>query len=155
MSHAIKQNEPLVPEMELSLPAKIAGLWPVIVPILMSGVLIGARIEMGPRGFLYEGALTLLALICYMSAAVIVVTNLFVKEQVLSRLGLMTISLGYCFNLSGWMMRWVEAGDAEGWKEGINGAWRYFPLDNLYPLTLGFCAGAAVTTLLIIRKPKY
>ncbi|HKG21183.1 MAG TPA: cytochrome c biogenesis protein CcsA, partial [Blastocatellia bacterium] len=117
--------------------------------------LIAARIELGPRGFLYEGALTLLALICYMSAAVIVVTNLFVKEQVLSRLGLMTISLGYCFNLSGWMMRWVEAGDAEGWKEGINGAWRYFPLDNLYPLTLGFCAGAAVTTLLIIRKPKY
>ncbi|HVF91629.1 MAG TPA: cytochrome c biogenesis protein CcsA, partial [Blastocatellia bacterium] len=155
MSHAIKQNEPLVPEMELSMPAKIAGLWPVIIPILMTVALIVARIELGPRGFLYEGALTLLALICYMSAAVIIVTNLFVKEQVLSRLGLITVSLGYCFNLSGWMMRWVEAGDAEGWKAGINGAWRYFPLDNLYPLTLGFCAGAAVTTLLIIRKPKY
>ena len=52
-------------------------------------------------------------------------------------------------------MRWVEAGDAEGWKDGINGVWRYFPLDNLYPLTLGFCAGAAITTLIIIRKPKY
>ena len=155
MSQAIKQSESLVPEMELSLPAKILGLWPVIVPMLATVALVVARIELGPGNFLKEGALTLLALICYMSAAVIAVTNLFVKERVLSRLGLITIAIGYCFNLSGWMIRWVEAGDAEGWKEGINGAWRYFPLDNLYPLTLGFCAGAAVTTLVIVRKPKF
>jgi len=80
------------------------------------------------------------------------VTNLFVKEKVLTRLGLLTLAAGYSFNLSGWMMRWVEAGDAEGWKDGINGVWRYFPLDNLYPLTLGFCAGAAITTLIIMLK---
>jgi hypothetical protein len=49
----------------------------------------------------------------------------------------------------------VEAGDKEGWKEGINGFWRYYPLSNLYDLTLGFCAGAALTILVIIRKPKY
>ncbi len=155
MSRAIKQNEGLVPELELSLPAKIAGMWPVIAPVLLALVLIIARAELGPRGFLYEGALTLLALVCYISAAVILVTNLFVKEKVLSRLGLVTVALGYCFNLAGWMIRWIEAGDKEGWKEGINGAWRYFPLDNLYPLTLGFCAGAALTTLVIIRKPKF
>src|SRR5262249_60055597 len=29
------------------------------------------------------------------------------------------------------------------------------PLDNLYALPLGFCAGAALTTLVVIRKPKY
>jgi len=104
MSQAIKQNEQLVPEMELSLPAKIAGLWPVIVPILVAIALIVARIELGPGNFLKEGALTLLALICYMSAAVIAVTNLFVKERVLSRLGLYTVALGFCFNLSGWMI---------------------------------------------------
>lgn len=155
MSRAIKQNEGMVPELELSLPAKIASLWPIIGAVALALVLIIARAEIGPRGFLYEGALTLLALVCYISAAVIFVTNLFVKEKVLSRLGLITVALGYCFNLSGWMIRWIEAGDKEGWKEGINGAWRYFPLDNLYPLTLGFCAGAALTTLAIIRKPKF
>ena len=54
------------------------------------------------------------------------------------------------------MVRWIEAGEKEGWPEGaIYGAWRYFPLDKLYPLTLGFFAGAALTTLVIMRRPKY
>jgi cytochrome c-type biogenesis protein CcsB len=97
----------------------------------------------------------MLALIGYICAAVLLVTNIFVKEKVLDRLSLITVAIGYCFNLSGWMVRWIEAGDKEGWKEGINGVWRYFPLDNLYALTLGFCAGAALATLLVIHKPKY
>jgi ABC-type transport system involved in cytochrome c biogenesis permease subunit len=104
---------------------------------------------------LNEGALTMLALICYTSAAVLMVTNLFVKERVLERLGLFTVGIGYCFNLSGWMIRWIEAGELEGWKDGINGFWRYFPLDTLYALTIGFCCGAALTVLVIARKPKY
>src|SRR5205085_7020923 len=91
----------------------------------------------------------------YISAAVILVTNLFVRENALRKLGLWSTALGVAFNFAGWMMRWIEAGDAEGWKEGINGVWRYFPLDNLYPLTLGFCFGGAMTTLVIIRKEKY
>jgi cytochrome c-type biogenesis protein CcsB len=155
MSRAIKRQEAAMGELELSLPEKIVGLWPVVTPILLAAVFIVARIYVGPRGFLYEGALTLLALVCYISAAVLTVTNLFVKETVLDRLGLITVVLGYCFNLSGWMMRWIEAGEAEGWKDGINGVWRYYPLDNLYALSLGFCAGAALTTLVVIRKPKY
>jgi ABC-type transport system involved in cytochrome c biogenesis permease subunit len=155
MSRAMKQTELAVAGLELSLPEKLVRLWPVVTPIALAAALVLARIYAGPRGFLYEGALTMLALVSYMSAAVIMVTNLFVKEKVLTRLGLLTVAAGYCFNLAGWMMRWVEAGDAEGWKDGINGVWRYFPLDNLYPLTLGFCAGAAITTLIIIRKPQY
>ncbi len=155
MSRAIDRNDAMMPELELTLPEKVIGMWPVVMPILLAVVLILARIYIGPKGFLYEGALTMLALVSYISAGVLLLTNLFVKENVLYRLGLLTVSMGYCFNLSGWMMRWIEAGDAEGWKEGINGVWRYFPLDNLYPLTLGFCAGAALTTLVIIRKPRY
>jgi ABC-type transport system involved in cytochrome c biogenesis permease subunit len=155
MSRAIKQTELAVPDLEMSLPGKLASLWPVAGPITLALVFIILRANIGPRGFLYEGALTMLALVCYLSAAAILVTNLFVKEAVLNRLGVLTVAAGYCFNLSGWMIRWIEAGEAEGWKDGINGIWRYFPLDNLYPLTLGFCAGAALTTLIIIRKPKY
>src|SRR5436190_16564059 len=156
MSTAISPEEALVPEIELSLPKKLAGLTPIIAPIVAAILFIVVRIQVGhPVGFLYSDALVMLALISYICAAVLLVTNIFVKENVLNRLGLITVALGYAFNLSGWMIRWVEAGDKEGWKAGINGVWRYFPLDNLYALTLGFCAGAGITTLVVIRKPKY
>jgi len=156
MSRAIKHEEAMMPELELSLPAKAAGLLPIILPIAGAVLLIMIRIQAGrPVGFIYSDALVMLALISYICAAVLLVTNIFVKENVLNRLGLFTTALGYCFNLSGWMIRWVEAGDKEGWKTGINGVWRYFPLDNLYALTLGFCAGAGIATLVVIRKPKY
>lgn len=140
----------------LMLVAIRAKFWVVVSPIALAIVLIFARLTYGQYGFLYEGAMTMLALISYITAGVVLVTNLFVKEQVLTRLGLLAVQAGYCFNLSGWMIRWIEAGEKEGWQTGaINGAWRYFPLDNLYPLTLGFCAGAALTTLVIMRRPKY
>lgn len=155
MSQAIKRTEPMAGDLELSLGSKFVGFIPVIAPMLLALTFLLARIYIGPKGFLYEGALTVLALVCYISAAVILVTNLFVRENVLRKLGLWSTALGVCFNFSGWMMRWIEAGDAEGWKAGINGVWRYFPLDNLYPLTLGFCFGGAMTTLIIIRKEKY
>ena len=144
----------MLPEFELGFSAKLRRLWPVITPMAVAILLIIARGYVGPRGFLNEGSLTLLALISYISAAVLLVTNLFVKEKLLSQLGRLTVAIGICFNFSGWMIRWIEAGEAEGWKTGINGVWRYFPLDNLYPLTLGFCFGAAITTLVIIRNPK-
>lgn len=155
MSRAIKQNETVMPEIELSLPGKILSFWPVIASVGLALVFILARLYGGPRGFLYEGDLTMLAFISYLSAGVLLVTNIFVKEKLLARIGIISIILGYCFNLSGWMIRWIEAGDKEGWKDRINGIWGYFPLDNLYALTIGFCAGAALTVLILIRKPKY
>src|SRR6185436_3474603 len=155
MSRVLRASDVPIGEVELSVPEKLLGMLPVITPIVFAVAIILARLQFGRSGFLNEGALTLLALISYITAAVLMLTNLFVKDKLLNRLGVMTVAMGYCFNLSGWMMRWIEAGDAEGWKEGINGVWRYFPLDNLYALTLGFCCGAALTTLVIIRKPKY
>jgi cytochrome c-type biogenesis protein CcsB len=154
MSRVIKRHEIIIPEFELGFFAKLRRLWPVITPMALAVVFIIARGYAGPGGFLNEGSLTLLALVSYVSAAVILVTNLFVKEKILSQLGRFTVGTGICFNFSGWMIRWIEAGEAEGWKTGINGVWRYFPLDNLYPLTLGFCFGAAITTLVIIRNPR-
>jgi cytochrome c-type biogenesis protein CcsB len=156
MSRALKHEEAMMPELELTLPEKVVGLIPIVAPIVAAVLFILIRIQAGrPVGFIYSDALVMLALISYICAAVILVTNIFVKENVLNRLGLFTAALGYCFNLSGWMIRWVEAGDKEGWKAGINGVWRYYPLDNLYALTLGFCAGAGLATLVVIRKPKY
>lgn len=156
MSRAIKHEEAMVPDLELGLPEKAAGLIPIAAPIAVAGLFVLIRYQAArPVGFIYSDALIMLALISYICAAVLLVTNIFVKENILNRLGLFTTAMGYCFNLSGWMVRWVEAGEKEGWKEGINGVWRYFPLDNLYALTLGFCAGAALATLVVIRKPKY
>ena len=156
MSRVVSPEEIMAPELELSFIKKLAGLWPIVAPIAVAILFILVRIQAGrPIAFIYSDALVMLALISYICAAVLLVTNLFVKENILNRLGLITVAMGYCFNLSGWMIRWVEAGDKEGWKTGINGVWRYFPLDNLYALTLGFCAGAAITTLVVIRKPKY
>ena len=155
MSRVLKHNEFAAAGMDVRVSGRMGGIWPVLAPMLAATALILARFYAGPRGLLYEGALTMLALISYISAAVVLLTNLFVKERVLNRLGTIAVALGVCFNFSGWMIRWMEAGDAEGWKRGINGIWRYFPLDNLYPLTLGFCFGAAITTLVIIRRPKY
>jgi len=149
----VKRGEQGPPEGEQSLSQKVLGLMPVIAPILLALVFIFTRLKYGEHAFLYEGALTLLALICYISASVLLVTNLFVKEKVLNRLGLITVALGYSFGFAGWMIRWIEAGDKEGWLPGH--IWRYFPLDNLYALTLGFCCGAALATLVVIRKPKY
>lgn len=156
MSSIVEQkNIADIPTLEPNLKEKLLGFMPVIVPILLAGVLIFARAKVGQTGFLNEGALTNLALICYIAASVLLVTNLLIKENILKWLGIGSIMLGYCFNLSGWMIRWIEAGELEGWKDGINGFWRYYPLDTLYALTLGFCCGAALATLIIVRKPKY
>lgn len=155
MSEVINEGGLASSAIEIGIGKKIAGLWPVLVPIALAAVIDVVRLKSGPTSFLREGALTMLALISYITAAVIMVTDLLVRERILYKLGLITTLSGYCFNLSGWMMRWIEAGEKEGWQEGINGVWRYFPLDNLYALTLGFCAGAALGTLVIIRKPQY
>lgn len=153
MSRAIKRADVMIPELELGLSEKIKSWLPVIAPIVIAIAFILIRLEFGERGFLSGRALTMLALISYMSAAVLLVTNLFVKEKILSQLGLFTAAMGYCFGLSGWMIRWIEAGEHEGWIDGR--VWRYYPLDNLYALTLGFVSGAALATLIVIRKPKY
>jgi len=94
MSRVIKRHEPLMADIELSVGGKIADLWPVIAPLVLAVVFIISRATIGPRGLLNEGALTLLALICYISAAVLMVTNLFVKENVLNRLGLIAVAAG-------------------------------------------------------------
>lgn len=74
MSRVIKRHEPLMADLELSFGGKLASLWPVIAPLALAIVFIISRAYVGPRGLLYEGALTLLALICYISAAVLMVT---------------------------------------------------------------------------------
>lgn len=153
MSNVIRHSKTTLPAVEFEISEKLKSALPVIAPIALAIVFILVRLFFGQQAFLYESALTILALMCYLTGSAVLVTNLFVKENYLNLAGLISTALGYCFNLSGWMVRWIEAGEREGWLGGK--VWRYFPLDNLYSLTLGFCAGAALATLIIIRSPKY
>jgi hypothetical protein len=87
MSRVIKRGEVVPVDLDLRLTERIINLLPVVVPMAVAVIFILARLYGGPRGFLSEGSLTMLALIAYLSAAVLLVTNLFVKERVLNRPG--------------------------------------------------------------------
>src|SRR5262245_62714346 len=43
-------------------------------------------------------------------------TNFWAPVRFLQRLGLVTASLGFFFNFSSWLIRWVARGDEENWK---------------------------------------
>ncbi|MBK9315077.1 MAG: cytochrome c biogenesis protein CcsA [Acidobacteria bacterium] len=70
-------------------------------------------------------------------------------------------SVGFFFNLSGWLVRWVTSGDRENWirmTNQITGEYHfwwffsYIPFANLYDLSVAFAFGAAFATLLISNR---
>ena len=86
MSRAINREEAMVPELELTVPEKAIGLLPIVLPIVGTILLILVRIQAGRSiGFIYCDALIMLALISYICAAVILVTNIFVKDNIFIR----------------------------------------------------------------------
>src|SRR5262249_49884726 len=95
------------------------------------------------------------ALISYICGGVLLVSNIFVKENGLNRLWVFTVLLGYCFNFFGWVVCLVLGGGWGGWEDGINGGGGDFFLYKFLSFTCGFFDGAALTTLVVIRKPKY
>src|SRR5258706_4735487 len=100
MSRAINREEAMVPELELTVPEKAIGLLPIVLPILGTILLIMVRIQAGrPIGFIYSDALVVLALISYIFAPVLLVTNIFVKDNDIARLALITLALAHCVNL--------------------------------------------------------
>ena len=92
MSRVLRANEVPIAEVELSVPEKVLGMLPVITPIVLAVAIILARLQFGRSGFLNEGALTMLALVSYITAAVLLLTNLFVKDALVNRLGLITVT---------------------------------------------------------------
>jgi cytochrome c-type biogenesis protein CcsB len=161
MSRAIKTiNVPTIPQLELKQAAWL-GYLPALLPIAGAGLMLFERIQSGPTKFLDDGALIVLALLCYITAAAMHLTNLYAPLTNLHRLGLWTTSLGFFFNLSSWLIRWVAAGDRENWvrlidNDGVRHTWWFFsyiPFANLYDLSISFAFGAAFATLLIERRP--
>ncbi len=133
---------------------------PAIFVIVGAFVMLGARIQVG-EGFISDGALMMLALACYILAAVFQLTNLYAPSTMAEKIGFWGAALGVFFNLSSWLTRWVGAYDHELaiMRESGNMAnpwiFRYIPFANLYDLSLAFAFGAGITTLLFAKRSNF
>ena len=144
-----------------------AAAWRSYVPFAL--VMLGAfamlllRVNMGVERFISDGALMMLALACYLTAAVFYLTNLYAPSGWAERLGMWGAALGVFFNLSSWLVRWASAYDRElaifsqQGRDLADMPWvfRYVPFANLYDLSLAFAFGAGVTTLLVMRREHF
>ncbi|MBS1794573.1 MAG: cytochrome c biogenesis protein CcsA [Acidobacteria bacterium] len=133
---------------------------PAVLVIAGSFLMLGLRIEIGPR-FITDTALMMLALACYILAGLFQLTNLYAPSEMARRIGLWGGTLGVFFNFSSWLLRWVAAYDAELTKLRESGnmaspwVFRYVPFANLYDLSLAFAFGAGIFTLLLANRKNF
>ena len=133
---------------------------PAILAIAGAFVMLGLRLQIGPA-FIADGALMMIALACYIFAALFQLTNLYAPSEMSRKIGLFTAALGVFFNLSSWLVRWVGAYDHEIAKMRAGGnmeepwVFRYIPFANLYDLSLAFAFGAGIATLLLARRRNF
>jgi len=157
---AMSAKEAAVPQIGLGkLP--FANFLPAILPLVGAFLLLAARIKFGASAAPADFTLIVLALLCYMTAAASLMTNFWAPIRFLQRLGLATASLGFFFNFSSWLIRWVARGEGENWKRMYNQitgeyhSWWFFsyiPFANLYDLSVAFAFGAAFATLLVSNR---
>ena len=145
MSQAVKTIN--APQLDLRRPAFFNYL-PAILPIVGAFLMLIARRQIG-TSFIDDGSLIVMALLCYIIAAAMHLTDLFAPMKGLEKMAVWTASLGFFLNLSSWLVRWINMGDREAWKrltdhDGIyHASWffSYIPLANLYDLSVGFAFG--------------
>ncbi|MEP6923468.1 MAG: cytochrome c biogenesis protein CcsA, partial [Pyrinomonadaceae bacterium] len=143
---------------------KIQPTWrnflPAILALLGSFAMLGLKISRG-ENFISDGALMMLALACYLMAAIFQLTNLYAPSEMARKSGLFLASLGVFFNLSSWLVRWVAGYEHEiailrdGGNPITPWIFRYIPFANLYDLSLAFAFGAGITTLLLANRKKF
>jgi cytochrome c-type biogenesis protein CcsB len=152
MSRALKVGD--VASVPASRPSgsRVTNLLPALVGVFGGLALIAARHFLGPKGVLVDGSTVVLALILYISSAVLHLTHVYVRLTWIRSAAIWLGAVGLASNISSWGFRWYQAGDAEGWSEWV---WRYIPLANLYDITLAFVFVAIAFTLVIERKPKH
>lgn len=133
---------------------------PAILAVVGAVLMVLLRIQLGGARFMSDGALMMLALACYLTAATFHLTNLYAPSNWAQRMGLWLATSGVFFNLSSWGVRWINARDHELATILKNGgempwAFRYIPFANLYDLSLAFAFGAGITTLLIAHRKGF
>src|SRR5215213_9250653 len=141
--------------------------WQSYIPagfaVLGSILFVVIRIYSGGGHFISDGALMMLALACYLTAAVFYLTNLYAPSSIAERMGMWGAGVGVFFNLSSWLFRWVMMYEREveifvkQGRELAEMPWlfRYVPFANLYDLSLAFAFGAGITTLLVMRREQF
>jgi cytochrome c-type biogenesis protein CcsB len=146
---------------------EISSSWKSYIPfglaVFGSIALLIIRIFAGGTHLMSDGALMMIGLACYLTAAIFYLTNLYAPSSVAERLGMWGATLGVFFNLSSWLFRWVFAYEREVdifLKQGRDMAdmpwiFRYVPFSNLYDLSLAFAFGAGITTLLVMRRQQF
>ena len=166
MSQQVLQQPILIPSDEPALRGFLSSLntyTPALLAISASLVLIAARLGLGGERFMSDGAAMMLALACYLTAAVFYLTNLYAPFRFAEKLGMQAATLGVFFNLSSWLLRWAATYDRElaiFQSQGQSAAdmpwlFRYVPFANLYDLSLAFAFGAGITTLLIMLRGNF
>ncbi|MGB7069947.1 MAG: cytochrome c biogenesis protein CcsA [Pyrinomonadaceae bacterium] len=134
--------------------------FPAMLAITGAFVVVGLRLQLGPD-FISDGALMMIALACYILAALFQLTNLYAPSKMAQNIGLWSAALGVFFNLSSWLVRWVAAYDREiemlraGGNMETPWMFRYVPFANLYDLSLAFAFGAGIATLLLARRKHF
>lgn len=133
---------------------------PAIFAIGGGLLMVLLRIEMGPK-FISDGALMMVALACYILAALFQLTNLYAPSDMAQKIGLWSAMLGVFFNFSSWLVRWVAAYEREiemlraSGNDASPWVFRYIPFANLYDLSLAFAFGAGITTLLLANRKNF
>jgi cytochrome c-type biogenesis protein CcsB len=118
------------------------------------------KLQLG-ASFITDGALMMLALACYILAALFQLTNLYAPSEMSRKIGLWSAALGVFFNLSSWLVRWDAAYIREiglmRASGNLENPWifRYIPFANLYDLSLAFAFGAGIATLLFARRRNF
>lgn len=139
----------------------VTNYLPALLPLVGAFLLLAARIKLGPSAVPADGPLIILALLCYLISAASLLTNFWAPVKFLQRIGLWTLSLGFFFNLSSWLVRWVTSGERENWvrmTNQITGEYHfwwffsYIPYANLYDLSLAFAFGAGFASLLVSQR---
>nr|AUN37319.1 cytochrome c-type biogenesis protein CcsA/ResC [uncultured bacterium] len=138
--------------------------WRSFIPgiLVLAGAfsMLGLRIQIG-SSFVSDGALMMLALACYILAALFQLTNLYAPSSMAEKIGFFGAALGVFFNLSSWLVRWVGAYEHEiavmRESGNMSNPWvfRYIPFANLYDLSLAFAFGAGFATLMFAQRKNF
>src|SRR5258708_2618662 len=141
------------------------GSWksylPAILVIVGAFSMLGLRLQIGSSFPVSDLALMMLALACYIFAALFQLTNLYAPSAMAEKIGFFAAALGVFFNLSSWLTRWVGAYDHEIAVMRASGnmanpwIFRYIPFANLYDLSLAFAFGAGFVTLLFAHRKSF
>lgn len=122
--------------------------------------MLALRLQVG-SSFISDTALMMLALACYILAALFQLTDLYAPSGMAEKIGYYGAALGVFFNLSSWLVRWVAAYDRElaimRESGNMSEPWvfRYIPFANLYDLSLAFAFGAGFATLMFAQRKSF